>query len=173
MAGLRIIGYQVRLPPSKVDELLSELAAQTEHWITAENAPPSKRKHLNYGNFTCTDPSLICRTCNWRIDGQLDSARTRDVADFRFCLCSGSTANTLRSHRAYCSGRRFLWAGRLFGNKRISRSSQDSCPGARQFGRTTALEGIGTSHRRQLPYSLGRGFAVTGSCANHNRCILR
>ena len=39
MVAMRGIGYQARLPPRKVDELLSELAAQTEHWITAENAP--------------------------------------------------------------------------------------------------------------------------------------
>jgi AcrR family transcriptional regulator len=39
MVALRGIGYQARLPPRKVDELLSELAAQTEHWITVENAP--------------------------------------------------------------------------------------------------------------------------------------
>jgi AcrR family transcriptional regulator len=39
MVALRGIGYQARLPPRKVDELLSELAAQTEHWITAENTP--------------------------------------------------------------------------------------------------------------------------------------
>jgi AcrR family transcriptional regulator len=35
MVALRGIGYQAKLPPRKVDELLSELAAQTEHWITA------------------------------------------------------------------------------------------------------------------------------------------
>jgi AcrR family transcriptional regulator len=39
MVALRGIGYQSRLPHRKVDELLSELATQTEHWITAENAP--------------------------------------------------------------------------------------------------------------------------------------
>jgi hypothetical protein len=39
MVALRGIGYQTKLPPRKVDELLSELAAQTEHWITAENPP--------------------------------------------------------------------------------------------------------------------------------------
>jgi len=39
MVTLRGIGYQAKLPPRKADELLSELAAQTEHWITAENAP--------------------------------------------------------------------------------------------------------------------------------------
>jgi AcrR family transcriptional regulator len=39
MVALRGIGYQSRLPRRKLDELLSELAAQTEHWITAENAP--------------------------------------------------------------------------------------------------------------------------------------
>ena len=38
MVALRGIGYQARLSPRKVDELLSELAAQTEHWITTENA---------------------------------------------------------------------------------------------------------------------------------------
>jgi AcrR family transcriptional regulator len=39
MVALRGIGYQSRLPRRKFDELLSELAAQTEHWITAEDAP--------------------------------------------------------------------------------------------------------------------------------------
>ena len=39
MVALRGIGYQSRLPRRKVDQLLSELAAQTEHWITAEDAP--------------------------------------------------------------------------------------------------------------------------------------
>ncbi len=39
MVALRGIGYQSRLPRRKVDELLSELAAQTERWIMAENAP--------------------------------------------------------------------------------------------------------------------------------------
>ena len=39
MVALRVIGSQARLQLCKVDELLSELAAQTEHWITAENAP--------------------------------------------------------------------------------------------------------------------------------------
>ena len=39
MVALRGIGYQARLPPRKVDELLAELAAQTERWITVENAP--------------------------------------------------------------------------------------------------------------------------------------
>jgi AcrR family transcriptional regulator len=39
MASLRGIGYQSKLPRRKVDELLSELAAQTERWITAEDAP--------------------------------------------------------------------------------------------------------------------------------------
>ena len=39
MVALRGIGYQARLPPRKLDELLSELSAQTEHWITAGNAP--------------------------------------------------------------------------------------------------------------------------------------
>ena len=40
MVALRGIGYQTKLPPRKVDELLSELAAQTEHWITAEDSSP-------------------------------------------------------------------------------------------------------------------------------------
>jgi AcrR family transcriptional regulator len=39
MVALRGIGYQSRLPHRKVDELLSELAAQTERWIMAEDAP--------------------------------------------------------------------------------------------------------------------------------------
>jgi AcrR family transcriptional regulator len=39
IVALRGIGYQSRLPRRKVDEFLSELAAQTEHWITAEDAP--------------------------------------------------------------------------------------------------------------------------------------
>ncbi|MBV8587137.1 MAG: TetR/AcrR family transcriptional regulator [Verrucomicrobia bacterium] len=39
MVSLRGIGYQSRLPRRKVDELLSELAAQTERWITAVDAP--------------------------------------------------------------------------------------------------------------------------------------
>ena len=39
MVALRGIGYQSRLPRRQVDALLSELAAQTEHWLTAENAP--------------------------------------------------------------------------------------------------------------------------------------
>ena len=39
MVALRGIGYQAKLPPRKLDELLSELAAQTEHWIKAEDAP--------------------------------------------------------------------------------------------------------------------------------------
>jgi AcrR family transcriptional regulator len=39
MVALRGIGYQSRLPRRKVDELLSELAAQTESWVTAEGAP--------------------------------------------------------------------------------------------------------------------------------------
>jgi AcrR family transcriptional regulator len=43
MVALRGIGYQARLPPRKLDELLSELSAQTEHWITAENAPRKRR----------------------------------------------------------------------------------------------------------------------------------
>jgi len=37
MVALRGIGYQARLPPRKLDGLLSELAAQAEHWITAGN----------------------------------------------------------------------------------------------------------------------------------------
>ena len=39
MVALRGIGYQSRLPRRQVDQLLSELAAQTERWITADNAP--------------------------------------------------------------------------------------------------------------------------------------
>jgi AcrR family transcriptional regulator len=39
MVALRGIGYQTRLPRRKVDELLSELAAQTERWLTADDAP--------------------------------------------------------------------------------------------------------------------------------------
>ena len=39
MVALRGIGYQSRLPRRQVDELLSELAAQTERWITAEDSP--------------------------------------------------------------------------------------------------------------------------------------
>ena len=39
MVALRGIGYQSRLPRRKVDELLWELAAQTERWIMAEDAP--------------------------------------------------------------------------------------------------------------------------------------
>jgi AcrR family transcriptional regulator len=35
MVALRGIGYQSRLPRRKLDALLSELAAQTEHWISA------------------------------------------------------------------------------------------------------------------------------------------
>jgi hypothetical protein len=42
MVALRGIGYQSRLPRRQVDELLSELAAQTEHWLTAEDAPQQK-----------------------------------------------------------------------------------------------------------------------------------
>jgi AcrR family transcriptional regulator len=37
MVALRGIGYQSKLPLCKVDELLSELAAQTEYWITARD----------------------------------------------------------------------------------------------------------------------------------------
>jgi AcrR family transcriptional regulator len=44
MVALRGIGYQSRLPRRKVDELLSELAAQTERWITAEDAPQEKSR---------------------------------------------------------------------------------------------------------------------------------
>ena len=36
MVALRGIGYQSRLPRRKLDALLSELAALTEHWISAE-----------------------------------------------------------------------------------------------------------------------------------------
>ena len=39
---LRGIGYRSRLPRRKVDELLSVLAAQTERWITADDAPQRK-----------------------------------------------------------------------------------------------------------------------------------
>jgi AcrR family transcriptional regulator len=39
MVALRGIGYQSRLPRRKIDELLSELAAQTERWLKAEDAP--------------------------------------------------------------------------------------------------------------------------------------
>jgi AcrR family transcriptional regulator len=39
MVALRGIGYQAKLPHRKIDELLSELAKQTEHWIMSENAP--------------------------------------------------------------------------------------------------------------------------------------
>ena len=39
MVALRGIGYQSRLPRRQVDELLSELATQTERWLTAEDAP--------------------------------------------------------------------------------------------------------------------------------------
>jgi hypothetical protein len=35
MVAPRGIGYQAKLPRRKMNELLSELAAQTEHWITA------------------------------------------------------------------------------------------------------------------------------------------
>ena len=38
MVALRGIGYHSRLPRGKVDELVSELAAQTERWITAGDA---------------------------------------------------------------------------------------------------------------------------------------
>lgn len=39
MVALRGVGYQCRLPRRKVDDLLSELAAQTERWLTAEDTP--------------------------------------------------------------------------------------------------------------------------------------
>ena len=39
MVALRGVGNRARLPPRKVEALLSELAAQKEHWITAENTP--------------------------------------------------------------------------------------------------------------------------------------
>ena len=42
MVALRGIGYQSRLPPRKLDSLLSELAAQTEHWIRAAPGRPRK-----------------------------------------------------------------------------------------------------------------------------------
>jgi len=42
MVALRGIGYQSRLPRRKLDALLSELAAQTEHWIRAELVGPRK-----------------------------------------------------------------------------------------------------------------------------------
>jgi AcrR family transcriptional regulator len=42
MVALRGIGYQSRLPPRKLDSLLSELAAQTEHWIRAAPSRPHK-----------------------------------------------------------------------------------------------------------------------------------
>ena len=42
MVALRGIGYQSRLPRRKLDALLSELAAQTEHWIRAELLRPPK-----------------------------------------------------------------------------------------------------------------------------------
>jgi hypothetical protein len=62
MEALRGIGYQTKLPPRKVDELLTELAAQTEHWITAENAGQRRRRYLNYGKFIGTDRSIVRRT---------------------------------------------------------------------------------------------------------------
>lgn len=73
---------------------------------------------------------------------------------------SRSAADTLCSHRSHCTGRKFLWAGWFFGNKRLSRSSQDSCSSARSYGRTTALEGIRTPHPCQLHDTLGCGFAI-------------
>jgi AcrR family transcriptional regulator len=42
MVALRGIGYQSRLPRRKLDALLSQLAAQTEHWIRAELVRPRK-----------------------------------------------------------------------------------------------------------------------------------
>jgi AcrR family transcriptional regulator len=39
MVALRGIGYQSRLPRRSLDELLSELTAQTERWLKAEGAP--------------------------------------------------------------------------------------------------------------------------------------
>jgi AcrR family transcriptional regulator len=39
MVALRGIGFQAKLPHRKIDELLSELASQTEHWIMTPNAP--------------------------------------------------------------------------------------------------------------------------------------
>lgn len=42
MVALRGIGYQARLPPRKLDALLSELAAQIEHWIRAGPIRPRK-----------------------------------------------------------------------------------------------------------------------------------
>jgi AcrR family transcriptional regulator len=42
MVALRGIGYQSRLPRRELDALLSELAAQTEHWIRAELVRPRK-----------------------------------------------------------------------------------------------------------------------------------
>ena len=42
MVALRGIGYQSRLPRRKLDALLSELAAQTEHWISARLVRPRK-----------------------------------------------------------------------------------------------------------------------------------
>jgi AcrR family transcriptional regulator len=42
MVALRGIGYQSRLPRRKLDALLSELAAQTEHWIRAGPIWPRK-----------------------------------------------------------------------------------------------------------------------------------
>jgi AcrR family transcriptional regulator len=42
MVALRGIGYQSRLPRRQLDALLSELAAQTEHWIKVESIRPRK-----------------------------------------------------------------------------------------------------------------------------------
>ena len=42
MVALRGIGYQSRLPRRQLDALLSELAAQTEHWIGARLLRPRK-----------------------------------------------------------------------------------------------------------------------------------
>ena len=41
MVALRGIGYQSRLPRRKLDALLSELAAQTEHWVGAGLSAPA------------------------------------------------------------------------------------------------------------------------------------
>jgi len=42
MVALRGIGYQSRLPRRELDALLSELAAQTEHWIRPNLVRPRK-----------------------------------------------------------------------------------------------------------------------------------
>jgi TetR/AcrR family transcriptional regulator, regulator of cefoperazone and chloramphenicol sensitivity len=41
MVALRGIGYQSRLPRRKLDALLSELAAQTEHWVRSGLSAPA------------------------------------------------------------------------------------------------------------------------------------